>query len=634
MGKPFKSELNNLSETIIWADSQDITPLHAFLEKDNNVPLLSVGSGGSFSACYYSSLLYENKYQISKALTPFDFFYSQNIIKKSKVLFISASGKNTDIQFALKKALEFDAFSLSNLSMRLNNPLEILLKKLPNHSTSNYDLPTGKDGFLATNSLVAIFTLLYRSYNKEQISIDNLSSLNTNKYIDKYNDFAQEVQNKFNFTVLYGGWGLPVAYDIESKCTEAALGAVQLTDYRNFGHGRHHWFDKQKETSSIIAIVTPKEKEIAEKTLSLIPKEIPRLIINTDIENSLGSLDLLIKSFYLVSLLGDIRNIDPGKPGVPDFGKKLYHLKYSTLYKTSKIENSIKSIAIQRKSHVSSLSELTDIETKSWSNAFSAFVKKINSTDFTGIIFDYDGTLCPTNNRYVNTLEPEILRIFSELLLKGIKIGIVTGRGKSIRDLLRNSLPEKYWKLIVVGYYNGADTGHLFDDSLPNKISNPDESLIIVSDYLKDKEFILDINNYEMELRPLQLTLKTNNRRIFEQIKILCNQVLITKNITNVCVLESSHSMDLIIRPIVSKLNIIRDFFSQETVLCIGDKGLIPGNDFELLSTPYSLSVDEVSYNKQSCWNLAPKGTTNFDALLFYMNRITTTHSSSFKMIL
>ena len=60
----------------------------------------------------------------------------------------------------------------------------------------------------------------------------------------------------------------------------------------------------------------------------------------------------------------------------------------------------------------------------------------------------------------------------------------------------------------------------------------------------------------------------------------------------------------------VSKLdliNFIRKTYSQKyEVLCIGDRGKWPGNDFELLNTPYSLSVDETSENPNNCWNFLP----------------------------
>ena len=55
-------------------------------------------------------------------------------------------------------------------------------------------------------------------------------------------------------------------------------------------------------------------------------------------------------------------------------------------------------------------------------------------------------------------------------------------------------------------------------------------------------------------------------------------------------------------------------------VLSIGDKGQWPGNDFELLDTPYSLSVDEVSADPESCWNLAPPGHRGVQALLDYLS--------------
>lgn len=623
MGKPFKKELESLEETLKWANDQTTSTFETFFDIHNNLPLLCVGSGGSFSACHYATLLYENKYNIAKAFTPLDFFYSSNIIKKSKVLFISASGKNTDIKFALKKALEFKAQTLANISMRLNNPIEEILIKESNSYSSNYDLPVGKDGFLATNSLVAFFVLLYKAITQDVIDLNSLSCFNKKKYLKNYEIFVNEIKDKPNITVLYGGWGQPVANDIESKLIEAALGTVQLADYRNFGHGRHHWFDKHKLTSSIIAIVTPQEKQIAEKTLSLIPLEIPRLIIETEIESPLASIDLLIKSFYLVDLLGEIRSIDPGRPGVPDFGSKLYNLRYSTFYKTkvTKTEN-IEDLSIKRKAHIDSLEILSKDELIEWRKSYEHYINRINTTDFKGILFDYDGTLCPIQDRFEQTLTPEIKSIFIRFLEKDIKIGIVTGRGGSIKDLLRSSIPEKYWTKFFIGYYNGADCGNLADDTIPDKISKVNESLRMITDSLS-QDYILENSEFEnIEIRPQQLTISTKSKKRFEQIKTICNHIVLVQHINNVCILESSHSMDIVIRPKVSKLNLLTKFFKFENVLCVGDKGMVPGNDFELLSTNYSLSVDEVSYHPTSCWNFAPQNFRNYDATLFYLNRI------------
>lgn len=630
MGKPFKSELLHIKDIIEWANTQDTTNLKLFFETENNLPLISIGSGGSFSACYYSSLLYESKYQIAKAQTPFDFFSSKNVSSKSKVLFISASGKNNDIQFALEKAIESGAVLLSNLSMKATNPLSVKLNNLSNSYPSNYNIPTGKDGFLATNSLIAFFSLLYLSYNEKKIEINSLLNLSNERFHLEIKSFINEIADRNNLTLLYGGWGLPVAYDIESKCTEAALSAVLLTDYRNFGHGRHHWFDKHKKTSAIVALVTPNEKLIAEKTLSLIPNDIPRLIISTEIADSLGSLDLLIKSFFFISYLGDVRNIDPGKPGVPDFGSKLYHLRYSSIYKVKK--GNVINSAICKKAGVVDVAEISDGEKELWLNAYKKFTTSLKNNSFTDIVFDYDGTICSTKDRFETHLESITKDYLLVLLKNDIKIGIVTGRGKSIKELLRNTFDKKYWDRIIVGYYNGANVGYLSDDSLPIIDSNPNDSLIKISAAINKNGYFKINNAFDITIRPQQLTIKASDIRTYKFIKSFCNQYIERNNIDNICILESSHSLDIIVRPTVSKLNIFKDFLKEENTLCIGDKGLFPGNDYELLSTQYSLSVSEVSIDLDSCWNLAPENNSNINNLHFYLSKIELLDNKRFKI--
>jgi len=75
----------------------------------------------------------------------------------------------------------------------------------------------------------------------------------------------------------------------------------------------------------------------------------------------------------------------------------------------------------------------------------------------------------------------------------------------------------------------------------------------------------------------------------------------------NIKIVESTHSIDLLSND-VSKTDLIKyikkNISEQLEILCIGDRGKWPGNDFELLSYPYSLSVNEVSANSHSCWNL------------------------------
>jgi len=60
-------------------------------------------------------------------------------------------------------------------------------------------------------------------------------------------------------------------------------------------------------------MVTPEEEQIAKKTLGLIPSYIPKLFIASKETSSASSVELLIKSFYLVNAFGEMQSIDPGK---------------------------------------------------------------------------------------------------------------------------------------------------------------------------------------------------------------------------------------------------------------------------------------------------------------------------------
>lgn len=78
MGKPFKVELKKLSETVRWAEQQDVTRIARFLFAENkHIPLVCIGSGGSFSACHYAVQLYQHcNGVLAQAMTPLQLMYA------------------------------------------------------------------------------------------------------------------------------------------------------------------------------------------------------------------------------------------------------------------------------------------------------------------------------------------------------------------------------------------------------------------------------------------------------------------------------------------------------------------------------------------------------------------------------
>ncbi|HQS53136.1 MAG TPA: hypothetical protein PLN99_14680, partial [Daejeonella sp.] len=370
--------------------------------------------------------------------------------------------------------------------MKKNSPLAKLASESSITKSFDYNIPSGKDGFLATNSLVAFFGILYKIFNPEVNTTNKLTE--DTIFLNDLQLFISRISPDFTFTTLYGGWGQPIAVDIESKLAEAALADVLISDYRNFGHGRHHWFDKRKSNSAIIALITPDEEKLAEKTLALLPSDIPILRIKTNFTDAFASIDLLVKSFYLISELGNIQNIDPGRPGVPAFGSKLYNLKYSSLYDLNDRISDNEKIAIVRKTDSPTYHQLSDDERKYWSEAHKSFKKQLKAARFGTIVFDYDGTLCSAKNRF-NGVDKEVAASLIDILEKGIVIGIATGRGKSVRKDLQKAIPEQYWSRIIIGYYNCSDIGFLSENHLPDKTQKIDSGLQEIYDMLNTYKF-------------------------------------------------------------------------------------------------------------------------------------------------
>ena len=619
MGKPFKEELKKLSETIRWAEQQDVTRLAQFLFAENKqIPLVCIGSGGSLSACHYAVQLYQQRNGVlAQAMTPLQLMYAgYNIIRSSKLLFLSASGKNKDILSAIKYGVKYNETGMMSLTLRKNNPTEELLEQYPKVQRWCENIPTEKDGFLATNSLLATFTLLCKAAcaSKYQVSRFKLNDLQP----ETFNLNLSVIQN---FIVMYGATGEPVAWDIESKLTEAALGSALLSDYRNFGHGRHHWFDKRGENSCIIALVTPVERELAYKTIGCLPKSIPVIYIETELDGPQASIDMLLKAFRFVNDLGEARGIDPGKPGVPGYGRLLYNLNYYKLTNRILPVEKTLDVAVLRKLGIAGRENVP--LWMYYSESCQRFVRQLNRGRFTTVAFDYDGTLSASDrkSRFTNGLCDEIRDALMPLLENGVQIVVATGRGKSVGESFQESIDQKYWLQIKVGYYNGACLLTLGDEDELKKWKKQhfDSELKELEEELKLR-LPAGYVGYKFEERILQLSIEGEMTQVESQLVYdTCREIILDKQMKGIRVWRSSHSMDIVVYREVSKLRVIED---PEHTLCIGDYGTVEGNDYEMLTSKYSLSVDRVSKNTESCWNIAPSGMKGLDATLYYISRM------------
>src|SRR5262249_35014170 len=102
--------------------------------------------------------------------------------------------------------------------------------------------------------------------------------------------------------ILHGYATQSAAIDLESKFTEAAIGHAQVADFRNFAHGRHHWLARHGDASGVLAFVTPSDRELADKTLRLLPGEVAVLRVDLAEDGVRGGLASLALALHLAGM--------------------------------------------------------------------------------------------------------------------------------------------------------------------------------------------------------------------------------------------------------------------------------------------------------------------------------------------
>lgn len=623
--------MEKLAATFAYVASADIKPLQQAVGAARLSSLRAIGSGGSLTAAHALAGLHQRYTDLLAAVaTPLE-AVDNPLDAEVATWLLSAGGKNPDIMAAAKTLILREPRHLGVLCGRSDSPLARLCRQHPYVDLLLYPSPAGKDGFLATNSLLGFTALLTRAYAVEfgsdadwQDTVKHMMPLLRDAAVTEAWEAAMgRLWTRPTTLVLHGPATRVGAIDLESKFTEAALGHLQLADYRNFAHGRHHWLAKRSESSAVLAFVTSADSVLAERTLDLLPRHVPRACIVFDGGPSAVALASVLAALRITGWAGYARSIDPGRPSIPNFGRKLYNLK---LPRSPNVTESPRLspravAAIARKAGVahSGLSALTDLGR--WREALDAFLARLRGANFAAIVLDYDGTMVDTRQRS-EPVEPELAGELARIATAGIHIGIATGRGESVRRDLQECLPDDLWRRVLVGYYNGAELARLDDDSAPDGTVGVCAALRPLADALHRQPEIAEFAC--MEERSSQITLEATGmrkRRLWE----LALQVVLKTGIPRVTVTRSGHSVD-IVAPGVSKLSVVRQLretVGDEPVLVIGDRGRWPGNDHDLLSQPFALGVDEISGNPATCWHLGKPGQRGPTVAFDYLSALT-----------
>ena len=386
-------------------------------------------------------------------------------------------------------------------------------------------------------------------------------------------------------------------------------------------------------STSVLAFLSASSAALATRTLRAIPPAIPQFHIDVP-DNPSANLSALAHVFPIVLSAGHARGIDPGRPGVPAFGRQIYRINaFSTRSGTTLLHRPREVAAVERKADTP-LDQLTRSGALSyWTLAYRCALAQLRSQRYSAIVFDYDGTLCDSTERFAPP-RPAIVRALCELLRTPAQIGIATGRGISIRHILRRALPQTQWRSVLVGYYNGAEIARLDDDNYPDGTPKVGSDLTGVAKLLNQSRRLNHIAS--IAFRRHQITVTAKAPRDSDECWSLLVHSLFSNCLTHFKLVRSTHSFD-ILNPEVSKLTVVKSLSSSDCtaqILAIGDMGRWPGNDYELLSHRFSLSVDTVSPDPDTCWNFASPGVRGVNATLEYLSKLQVARDGQLRLAL
>lgn len=626
----YDTELDLLETTYQHGLILDVAPLRSAIAGACESSIIGVGSGGSYTVASLLCNLHETYTgRVSRPVTPLEVICNPTLAASSPVFLISAEGKNPDISEALQRARRHSARTTHVLTNRATSPLIECVGRLTDVSAHVFDLEK-KDGYLATNSLLLDATVIARAYSEldrqtdalpPQLSHLRIDNQSIAEWIESARDFIAEVKNRGALTVVFSPLLRPIAADLESKLSEAALLHCQLADIRSYAHGRHLWLAQRPNECAILVLSEPTLGDLWKRMATFIPTDIPTYTMRLNGSSPRDLIAGIVAQMYFVAEIARAFGKDPGRPEVPQFGRDLYYLDLPAVV-PAPVDHS--DGAELSKSEVLGAHWPSVRGTGAILREREAFCETLGKQHFRAIVFDYDGTLC-SSQRKEGPPPKNVLNHIEQLVRNGVVVGIASGRGGSIQERLQESLPADVLAHIQLGLYNGG--------WINNAASAP-------SPKNETSEFLSHVTRIAVRLRnlgapiqdvrtthPYQVSIRFREGLSTEQMWFVMADSLRQAGLDLSSMVRSKHSIDVLAKGIGKArliAHIIQSFkIDPQAILTMGDQGAWPGNDTALLEHRYSLSVDVPSRRLDRGWKLAPNHLRDVDATLWYLDQLT-----------
>lgn len=612
MGRHYQDELQELAATSLGKSGQSKRLAFA-ISASSAQPLIIAASGGAQIAARWMARLHLTTFgQPATIVTPLEAQFL-DAPQAAALWLISQGGQHADILAAAHWAVGVSPLSTYALIGRDATPLATLVDSQGGLSCS-LGMPPGADGFLTTNGLWAMLAALARHY-RHHIAGESLAD-SDDLPLDPLLQWAQTAAHAIPLEKLRGAmavvadpWTMIGADDLQVRSTEAALAHVWTTDYRNLGHGRHFWFADRASDTTALFLSSTDYVALDAWTRENLPEALATVHVAVPYRGMLAGLASVAFSMHLTARLGHQHNRDPGRPGVPPFGERLYT---GTRIRASAPKRKPATTAQQvvaRKLGVST-AEVHEDTHRPWMDAWRQFRQSLHQRPLRALVFDFDGTLVYSHHRW-GAIPDDLATELRRLVRHGLHLGIATGRGDSVQPVLQKTLAGCDLSRVLIGYHNGACIRGLDEDA--SDLDGPciDNTLALAYAMLNAQ---LGHAAY-IRCRAHQCTLQPKDRVTLKDLWLLTSAALRQDARTSaLAVWVSSHSID-VCAPGASKRNVIDHLATlfpegDDGILRIGDRGSWPGNDYELLDHPCGVSVDECSLHPEHCWNLAADAET------------------------
>ncbi|WP_226019291.1 hypothetical protein [Novosphingobium sp. FKTRR1] len=610
----FAAKLSRLPETIAAVGDHGAADLAQALVGSGDRIVAAIGSGGSAVAAeYFARCRTTLGLGPTFVMTPMEFVLSMGEWAGAEVWLFSAGANNADVAAAFRAAATSRCEAIRLVTVRLDGATAIAAAVHPRAEVFVLPVADPKDGFLATHSMVAMVAgLLFGSdlateRPQGRDLVDAFGARATAALSDGLDELVGGFRRGDTVVAVHDPQLAAVAVLLETSLWETGIAPIQRTDFRNFAHGRHVWAARHPGAMFVLSLTTDESEVVWRPIDAAIPAEIRRggmlLGHGGRLCNAVG----IVRALAAIGHLGDVAGIDPGKPGRGPFAEAIYD-DASLLTLADGLTAAVRHKAAARQLH-----DPADEVGGALCALGAERLRDLAEAKFTGIVLDYDGTVVH-NQPLEARLGPPSKVVMDELVRLvdcGVRVGFATGRGGSAGKKLREALPSRVHDRILMGYYNGAHVRPL-DIDITDDRPAVNEGVASVADWIAHSGMLRD--GVHLDAREVQVTVNHTDLidvATFAARLAECPEVVVG----DVRVLRSHHSFDVVPRG-TTKLTVVRAIAGNGGfVLGVGDSGSPLGNDHELLSGPYGVSLDSVCGSHIGAWTLFGSRLRGPDAL-------------------